>query len=140
MKAIDQRKEQGLSVRRLFFLTTLMLTVVAFSWGFVPGVHAKSKKAAGAQPAQTGQTTDTTPKQPEKESPLKTEREKVNYAIGVNLIGNIKRQGVEIDLDLVMKGMKDAYSGGELLLSDGLSASGLNLVSMNLVFGYLNLE
>jgi len=49
---------------------------------------------------------------------LKTDKEKVNYAIGVNIIGNIKQQGVEIDLDLVMKGMKDAYSGGKLPLSD----------------------
>ena len=102
--------------QKFFFMTTLMLATVTFSWGFAPGVHAKSKKAVGAQPAQT---TETTPKQPEKESLLKTERDKVNYAIGVNLIGNFKQQGVDIDLDLVMKGMKDAYSGGELLLSDG---------------------
>jgi FKBP-type peptidyl-prolyl cis-trans isomerase FklB len=49
---------------------------------------------------------------------LKTDKDKVNYAIGVNIIGNIKQQGVEIDLDLVMKGMKDAYSGDKLPLSD----------------------
>lgn len=48
---------------------------------------------------------------------FKTERDKVNYAIGVNIIGNIKQQGIDIDLDLVMRGMKDAYSGVELLLS-----------------------
>ena len=28
------------------------------------------------------------------------------------MIGNIKQQGVDINLDMVMKGMKDAYSGG----------------------------
>lgn len=49
---------------------------------------------------------------------LKTERDKVNYAIGVNIVGNIKQQKVDIDLDLVIQGMKDAYSGGKLLLSD----------------------
>lgn len=49
---------------------------------------------------------------------LKTERDKVNYAIGVNIIGNIKQQKVDIDLDLVIRGMKDAYSGSKLLLSD----------------------
>jgi FKBP-type peptidyl-prolyl cis-trans isomerase FklB len=49
---------------------------------------------------------------------LKTEKDRVNYSIGVNFIGNIKHQGVEIDLDLVMKGMQDAYSGEKLLLSD----------------------
>jgi FKBP-type peptidyl-prolyl cis-trans isomerase len=49
---------------------------------------------------------------------LKTDKDKVNYAIGVNIINSIKQQGVEIDLDLVIKGMKDAHSGGELLLGD----------------------
>ncbi len=53
------------------------------------------------------------------ESPaLKTDKDKVNYAIGVNIIGSIKQQGVDIDLDLVIQGMKDANSGGKLLLSD----------------------
>jgi FKBP-type peptidyl-prolyl cis-trans isomerase len=50
--------------------------------------------------------------------PLKSDKDKVNYAIGVNIINSIKQQGVEIDLDLVIKGMKDAHSGGELLLGD----------------------
>jgi FKBP-type peptidyl-prolyl cis-trans isomerase len=49
---------------------------------------------------------------------LKTDKDKVNYAVGVNIINSIKQQGVEIDLDLVMQGMKDASSGGKLLLGD----------------------
>ena len=57
---------------------------------------------------------------------LKTERDKVNYAIGVNIIGNIKQQKVDIDLDLVIRGMKDAYSGSKLLLSDEEIRQGIN--------------
>jgi FKBP-type peptidyl-prolyl cis-trans isomerase len=49
---------------------------------------------------------------------LKTDKDKVNYAVGVNIINSIKQQGVEIDLDLVLQGMKDASSGGKLLLDD----------------------
>lgn len=49
---------------------------------------------------------------------LKTDKERVNYAIGVNIISNIRQQGVDIDLDLVLKGMQDAYSGAKLPLSD----------------------
>lgn len=49
---------------------------------------------------------------------LKTQKDQVNYAIGANIIGTIKQQGVEIDLDLVIKGMRDAYSGDKLLLTD----------------------
>lgn len=37
--------------------------------------------------------------------------DKVNYGIGVEVIRNFKNQGMEIDLDMVIKGMKDGLSG-----------------------------
>ena len=49
---------------------------------------------------------------------LKTEKDQVNYAIGVAIIGNFKKQGMDIDLPLVMKGMQDASSGEKLLLTN----------------------
>lgn len=49
---------------------------------------------------------------------LKTQKDQVNYAIGVNLVSNLKQQGIEVDLDLVIQGMKDAHSGGKLLMTD----------------------
>jgi len=51
-------------------------------------------------------------------SVLKTQEDRINYAIGVNMAGVLKLQGLEIKPDLVIQGMKDAFSGGELLLSD----------------------
>lgn len=50
---------------------------------------------------------------------LKTQQDKVNYGIGVNVVRNFQQQGMEIDLDLVIQGMKDALSGGKLLMSEG---------------------
>jgi FKBP-type peptidyl-prolyl cis-trans isomerase FklB len=49
---------------------------------------------------------------------LETPRDRVNYAIGVNMISNLRQQGIEVDLDLVIRGMQDAHAGGTLLLSD----------------------
>lgn len=49
---------------------------------------------------------------------LGTNREKSSYALGINLIGNLKQQGIEMDLELVIKGMRDAFSGGKLLMSE----------------------
>ena len=57
---------------------------------------------------------------------LKTDKERTNYSIGANIIGSIKQQGVEIDLDLVIKGMKDAYSGGKMLLSEEEIRTGID--------------
>lgn len=48
---------------------------------------------------------------------LKTTKDKVSYGIGVSVGRNLKRQGVEVDQDLVVKGMKDELSGGKLLMS-----------------------
>jgi FKBP-type peptidyl-prolyl cis-trans isomerase len=49
---------------------------------------------------------------------LKTEKDKVNYGIGVSIGKSLKQQGMEVDLNLVMKGLKDELSGNKLLLSD----------------------
>lgn len=49
---------------------------------------------------------------------LKTEKEKENYGIGISVIRNFKQQGIEIDLDLVIRGMKDALAGNNLLMAE----------------------
>ena len=49
---------------------------------------------------------------------LKTEREKVNYAIGVDVVRNFQEQGIEADMDLVLKGMKDALAREKLLMTE----------------------
>ena len=53
------------------------------------------------------------------ESPsLKTDQEKVSYSMGVNIMNNFKQQKIDVNLDLLIKGLKDAQSGGKLLLTD----------------------
>jgi FKBP-type peptidyl-prolyl cis-trans isomerase len=49
---------------------------------------------------------------------LKTEREKVSYGIGVEMARNLKKQGIEVDLKLVVKGFTDGLDGVKLLLSE----------------------
>ena len=49
---------------------------------------------------------------------LKTEQDKVNYGIGVSIGKNFKAQGMEVDVNLVMKGLKDELAGKKILLSD----------------------
>lgn len=49
---------------------------------------------------------------------LKTQQDKVSYGIGVSMGTNLKRHGIEVNTDLVVKGLKDELSGGKLLMSD----------------------
>ena len=53
----------------------------------------------------------------EKAEILKTDLEKISYIIGTQFVGNLKSQEVEIDLDSLIMGLKDAFQGKKLLLS-----------------------
>ena len=49
---------------------------------------------------------------------LNTPKEKVSYALGVGVARNFKRQGIEVDLDLLVKGLRDELAAQKLLLSE----------------------
>ena len=48
---------------------------------------------------------------------LADKKEKLSYSIGMDIGGNLKRQSIDVDPDLLAKGVRDAMSGGETLLS-----------------------
>jgi FKBP-type peptidyl-prolyl cis-trans isomerase len=49
---------------------------------------------------------------------LKTEKDKLNYGIGVDIARNIKRQGVDVEVEALLKGMRDALTGNQLLMTE----------------------
>lgn len=49
---------------------------------------------------------------------LKTDRDKVNYGIGVSVGRNFKQHKMDVDVDLVVKGMRDELGGKKLLMSE----------------------
>jgi FKBP-type peptidyl-prolyl cis-trans isomerase FklB len=46
------------------------------------------------------------------------EKEKLSYSIGMDIGENLKRGSVEVDPDLLAKGLKDSYGGGKTLLTE----------------------
>jgi FKBP-type peptidyl-prolyl cis-trans isomerase FklB len=48
---------------------------------------------------------------------LKNENDKISYSVGYQVGGDFRRQGVELDPDLLVKGMQDAMSGGKPLMT-----------------------
>lgn len=49
---------------------------------------------------------------------LKNEKDKVSYSIGLNIGGNFKSQSVDINPDILIKGIKDALSGSKPLMTE----------------------
>jgi FKBP-type peptidyl-prolyl cis-trans isomerase FklB len=49
---------------------------------------------------------------------LANQKDKISYSIGMDIGNNLKRQSLDVDADMLARGVKDALSGGETLLSD----------------------
>ncbi len=49
---------------------------------------------------------------------LKTQKDKLSYAIGMDMGGSLKRNAIDIDVDALVKGLKDSLAGGKMLLTE----------------------
>ena len=49
---------------------------------------------------------------------LKTDKDKQSYAIGMNIGKSIHRDGVDVDPNILLRGMKDAIAGGKTVMTD----------------------
>ena len=52
------------------------------------------------------------------ESPLKDDKDKISYGYGMEIGKNLKRQGIEINADLLAQGLKATLNGDKTLLTD----------------------
>ena len=49
---------------------------------------------------------------------VKSDKEVFSYSLGMNLGGNLKRESVEVDTELLVRGFKDGYGGGKTILTE----------------------
>lgn len=73
---------------------------------------ATPKKAPAAKPGQAPAKKTTTP------LTLNTQKDKVSYAIGMNIGTAMKRDAVDVDTVILLRGLKDALAGSKPLLTD----------------------
>ncbi len=83
-----------------------------------PAAKAAPAPAAGAQKAPVAKTGQAVKRTTQPVPTLKTQKDKVSYALGANLGTNLHKQSVEVDTAIVLRGLKDALAGGKLLLTD----------------------
>ena len=49
---------------------------------------------------------------------LKNQKEKMSYIIGMDIGNNLKKQGIDIETNILIKGIKDAFTSAKSLLSE----------------------
>jgi FKBP-type peptidyl-prolyl cis-trans isomerase len=89
---------------------------------------ASTPKTPPASATQTPGTTNTKPpaakpgtpvaKKPPTVLTLKTQKDKVSYAIGLNIGRSMHKDSVDVDPSIVLRGMKDGLAGTKPLLTD----------------------
>jgi FKBP-type peptidyl-prolyl cis-trans isomerase FklB len=88
---------------------TTIVTLMAAAMMLPGNARAQQTPAATTQsPAAASQGT----------SALATQKDKVSYAIGMNVGTNLHKQGVDIDPKVLQRGLEDALAGGKTLLSE----------------------
>ncbi len=123
------------------FLTTTFL--LAAGMMLAGDGYAQQPPATSTPTAKTpAAPAATTPKAPVKTTgtaaksaavgPLATRKEKFSYALGMDIgkqvAGNLKKQSMEVDWNLVSQGLKDATSGGKTRLTEDEAKAVLNEV------------
>ncbi len=107
-------------------LTRTVLTSAALL-----GVAFAQQPSTPAAPAASSQTapaakTPATPAKPKTATttakpapiPLKTQKDKFSYAMGMNLGSNLKKQNVPIDPAIMARGLRDALAGAKTQMTD----------------------
>ncbi|MDA8077638.1 MAG: FKBP-type peptidyl-prolyl cis-trans isomerase [Nitrospiraceae bacterium] len=54
----------------------------------------------------------------EEQKPLSSQKDKASYVLGTDVGNTLKRQGIEVDLEIFIKGIRDAVQGSKPLLSE----------------------
>ena len=106
-------------------LLSMFLTSSIFASVLLGAALAQQTPAKNAQPAPGATTKKTTaakripaPAAKPKAVALTTQQDKVSYAIGMNMAKTLQRQSLEVEPDVLVKGLKDVLTGNKPLLSD----------------------
>lgn len=88
--------------------TKLTTAAILFTLGVTLSGGAFAQQAPAAQP-DAGSSSS---------SELKTQKDKASYAIGASIGRSLQRDGLEVDPNLLLRGLNDQMSGGKMLLTE----------------------
>ncbi|HEY6269833.1 MAG TPA: FKBP-type peptidyl-prolyl cis-trans isomerase [Candidatus Acidoferrum sp.] len=99
-----------------------------------PAANATPAPTAGAQKPPATKTGTATKPRTTVPFTLKTQKDKVSYAVGMNIgmgvAAKLKQQALDVDQAVLLRGMKDALVGGKMLLTEEEERSVLTQLSL----------
>ena len=90
-------------------LIAIIITAVTPLFAADPTPKSQASPAASASP---------TPDIDQPIGPLKTQKDKISYSIGLDIGSTLKRQSIDVDESLMGSGIRDGLSGNKPLLTD----------------------
>ena len=108
-------------MQKLFATAAATLTVVLILLGSSLAQQTPASTPKPAPAAKTSTTakphTATAAKSPQVLN-LTTQKDKISYAIGMNIGQSMKKDSLDIDPNILLRGIKDAMAGGKMLMTD----------------------
>jgi FKBP-type peptidyl-prolyl cis-trans isomerase len=102
------------------FRITVFVALACVATGFAQ--QTPPAKPSTAAPPKAQQGTGTATKRPPGARPaplvLKTPKDKVSYAMGMNFGTGLRKQSIDIDPAILARGLRDAFSSGKTLLTE----------------------
>jgi FKBP-type peptidyl-prolyl cis-trans isomerase FklB len=89
---------------------TTVLVAIAAGMMLLGNVLAQQTPAANPQASPAPES--------QKAPAFKTQKDKISYAIGMNVGASLHREAIEVDPNLVRQGLEDALAGGKTLLTE----------------------
>jgi FKBP-type peptidyl-prolyl cis-trans isomerase FklB len=113
-------------MRKIFFHALSTLTAFVLFLGNVAAQQTQTSPTKPASTAKTGTSASSSATKPHTATAakpatplaLKTQKDKVSYAIGMNMGANMKKDGVDLDPSVLAQGLKDALAGTKPLMTE----------------------
>jgi FKBP-type peptidyl-prolyl cis-trans isomerase FklB len=77
-----------------------------------------SKPATAAKPSTTAKPHTAAAAKPATPAPLTTQKDKLSYAIGMNIGESMKKDSLDVDPNVLLRGLKDGMAGGKTQMTD----------------------
>jgi FKBP-type peptidyl-prolyl cis-trans isomerase FklB len=83
-----------------------------------PAAQAPASQAPAAKAPATAATTHHAAAKGSAPLVLKTDKDKTSYAVGLNVGKSLQRDSIDVNPNIVARGIKDALAGGKTLMTD----------------------